>query len=69
MNFKDLKSKEQVFEEINKYLIEQIKLAQREMESKESYSSPSWALTQADRMGTLRALKKMYKLIPDQGKK
>lgn len=68
INLKECKSKEEVFEQLNKYLVEQIKLTRRESESSESFNKPAWAEFQAYQLGTLKALKKVFNLIPDQGK-
>jgi len=69
MNFSEVKTKEDVFDLLNKYLVDQIKLARREMESKDSFEKAAWAEFQAYQLGSIKALKKLYNLIPDQGKK
>ena len=68
MNLKDCKSKEEVFDELRKYLGEQIKLARREIESNESFDKPAWAEFQANRLGAIKAFKKLYNFVPDKGK-
>ncbi len=69
MNLKDCKTKEEVFDSLREYLEDQIKLFRRETESDESFNKPAWAEFQAHKLGSIKAYMKLYKQIPDQGKK
>jgi len=63
---KDLKSKEEVLDFLSGYLVEQINLARREMESKESFSLPAWTAYQAHQLGAIKAFKRLYNLTKGQ---
>lgn len=65
---KDL-SKQEVFEEIHKYLKEQIELSHRKCMDEEAFSNPSWSVFQAYQIGIQKAYSKLLNLIPDQGEK
>lgn len=60
-------TKAQVFEEITKYLEEQIGLSQRKCMDESSFDSGSWSEKQAFQVGLQKALTKVLSHIP-QGK-
>jgi hypothetical protein len=60
--FKDL-SKEETLSLINKYLTEQVELAERQSLDRENYKVPCWSELQADLIGTKRTLRKVIRYI------
>jgi hypothetical protein len=62
-------TKQQVFEELKAYCLEQIQLAQRKAIDEETFDKPAWSQYQAYQLGIQKAFSKLYNLIPDQGEK
>jgi hypothetical protein len=60
-------TKNQVFEELNKYFKEQIELSQRKCMDEDSFTSPAWSEFQAYHLGLQKAFTKVLNLIPDKG--
>jgi|TARA_B110000977_G_C11057309_1_gene484576 hypothetical protein len=68
MDLKSEKAKEltknQVFEELNKYFKEQIELSQRKCMDEDSFNIPAWSEKQAYQLGLQKAFTKVLNLIP-----
>jgi hypothetical protein len=60
-------TKNQVFEELNKYFKEQIELSQRKCMDEENFNTPAWSEFQAYQLGLQKAFTKVLNLIPDKG--
>ena len=67
-NLKDLKTKEEVLEFFRVYFKDSIELAQRKMESEDSFNKVAWGEFQAYQLGAVKVLKKALALIPDREK-
>lgn len=57
------KTKEEALSLINKYLNEQMELAERQSLDRETYNLASWSEFQADLIGTKRILRKVIRYI------
>lgn len=60
-------TKNQVFEELNKYFKEQIELSRRKCMDEENFNTPAWSEFQAYQLGLQKAFIKVLNLIPDKG--
>jgi len=61
-------TKEEVYLFLIKFLKEELAISTRNSLSEESFTLPSWSEYQAFQLGQQKALSKILKLIPDQGK-
>jgi hypothetical protein len=60
-------TKNQVFEELNKYFKEQIELSQRKCMDETGFENPSWSKQQAYNLGLQKAFTKILNHLPDKG--
>lgn len=60
-------TKNQVFEELNKYFKEQIELSQRKCMDESNFNTPSWSEQQAFHLGLQKAFTKILNHLPDKG--
>lgn len=61
-------SKEESFEVIRNYILDQRDLALRKMLDQDTFETPAWSEFQAHQMGLIKALDKLLTFIPDKGK-
>lgn len=58
-----LKASQNIFSRLSALIEDDIQASMKAQESKDLYDSPSWAMTQADHIGELRAYKRILRLI------